>query len=76
MLRNTRLRLHREIRVGLMEELALTMKISGYPESARLNVLESVVNYLRSRWKGVRGGRCRSTGPGSGRRRRGRRRGG
>ena len=41
---STRLKLHRELRVGLMEELALTMKISGYPESARVNLVESVVN--------------------------------
>ena len=43
MLRNTRQELHTELRVPLMEELAKTMMVSGYPEDFRRGVLESAV---------------------------------
>ena len=43
MLRNTRRELHNQLRVPLMEKLAETMMISGYPEDFRRGVLESAV---------------------------------
>ena len=43
MLRNTRERLHAELRVPLMEKLATTMMVSGYPEDFRRGVIESAV---------------------------------
>ena len=44
MLRNTRQRLHEELRIPLMEQLAETMMISGYPEDFRRGVIESAVS--------------------------------
>ena len=43
MLRNTRRELHVELRVPLMERLAETMMVSGYPEDFRRGVIESAV---------------------------------
>ena len=43
MLRNTRQELHDELRVPLMEQLAETMMVSGYPEDFRRGVIESAV---------------------------------
>ena len=43
MLRNTRQELHTILQVPLMEQLAKTMMISGYPEDFRSGVLESAV---------------------------------
>ena len=43
MLRNTRKELHGELRVPLMEQLAETMMVSGYPEDFRRGVIESAV---------------------------------
>ena len=43
MLRNTRQELHNKLRVSLMEQLADTMMISGYPEDFRRGVIESAV---------------------------------
>ena len=43
MLRNTRQELHGELRVPLMEQLAETMMVSGYPEDFRRGVIESAV---------------------------------
>ena len=42
-LRNTRPSLHPEMRVGLLEDLAQRMRISGYPEDFRRSVLEAAV---------------------------------
>ena len=43
MLRNTRLELQEELRIPMMEHLAETMFISGYPEDFRRGVIESAV---------------------------------
>jgi hypothetical protein len=43
MLRNTRREIHPQLRIPLMEQLAETMMISGYPEDYRRGVLESAV---------------------------------
>ena len=43
MLRNTRRELHHQLRVPLMEQLAETMMVSGYPEDYRRGVIESAV---------------------------------
>ena len=43
MLRNTRKELHGEQRIPLMEKLAETMMVSGYPEDFRRGVIESAV---------------------------------
>ena len=43
MLRNTRQELHTELRIPLLEQLAETMMISGYPEDYRRGVKESAV---------------------------------
>ena len=43
MLRNTRQKLHPELRRGLLEHLAEEMWMSGYPEDNRRGVIESVV---------------------------------
>ena len=43
MLRNTRMELNPQLRIPLMEQLAETMMISGYPEDYRRGVLESAV---------------------------------
>lgn len=43
MLRNTRPELHDELRVSLMEQLAIKMMISGYPADYRIGVIESAV---------------------------------
>ena len=43
MLRNTKPELHGELRVPLLEHLAETMMLSGYPEDYRRGVLESAV---------------------------------
>ena len=43
MLRNTRPRLHATLRIPLMEGLAETMMLSGYPEDYRRGVIEPAV---------------------------------
>ena len=43
MLRNTRRELHQQLFIPLMEQLADTMMVSGYPEDYRRGVLESAV---------------------------------
>ena len=43
MLRNTRPKLHSELRVSMMEQLAIKMMISGYPADFRRGVIESAV---------------------------------
>ena len=43
MLRNTRRELHPQLRIPLIEQLAETMMILGYPEDYRRGVLESAV---------------------------------
>jgi hypothetical protein len=43
MLRNTRQELHTTLRIPLMEQLAKTMMISGYPEDYRRGVIQSAV---------------------------------
>ena len=43
MLRNTRERLHKNLRVPLLEQLAEVMMVSGYPEDFRRGILESSV---------------------------------
>ena len=43
MLRNTRQELHKDLRIPLLEQLADTMMISGYPEDYRRGVIESAV---------------------------------
>ena len=44
MLRNTRKELHHRLRIPLMEQLADTMMVSGYPEDYRRGVIESAVS--------------------------------
>ena len=43
MLRNTRRELHHQLFIPLMEQLARTMMVSGYPEDYRRGVIESAV---------------------------------
>ena len=43
MLRNTRRELHDQLRIPLMEQLAETMMVSGYPEDYRRGIIESAV---------------------------------
>ena len=43
MLRNTRKELHHQLFIPLMEQLAETMMVSGYPEDYRRGVIESAV---------------------------------
>ena len=43
MLRNTKRELQTQLRITLMEQLAETMMISGYPEDYRRGVLEAAV---------------------------------
>jgi hypothetical protein len=43
MLRNTRRELHHQLFIPLMEQLAVTMMVSGYPEDYRRGVIESAV---------------------------------
>ena len=67
MLRNTRRELHKQLLIPLMEQLAETMMLSGYPEDFRRGVLEPVVAcYQRGKWWPVKAERCPSTGPGTG----------
>ena len=43
MLRNTRRELHHQLFIPIMEQLARTMMVSGYPEDYRRGVIESAV---------------------------------
>ena len=48
MLLNTRPKLHSELRVSMMEQLAIKMMISGYPADFRRGVIESAVKYYEA----------------------------